>query len=625
MSADFTPEKEDYKLLPPFKMQVLTNFPYIEADFDALTNYQLLCKVVEYLNNVIANENEVTEQVTSLYNAYVSLQNYVNNYFDNLNVQTEINNKLDEMATDGTLTNLIKGYVDPIYQAYEAETTGVVNGLEDRIDAQDLDIYNFKNTVNSQLATMNNRVISATSGSPAGVYATAAALTSDDPDHSKIYLVTADGKWYYYDTSTTSWVAGGTYQATQISNGEITPEKTNFMIKVLNNNNLLDPDAFTENYYIGNSTETPIALANYGYYLTEDLEAGETYSVGGYGSFFVSCFDESGTNVLFFEKTAQLMSWTIPATAYHTYISVSLGSLEHLWITKGETPFNYITPYLKTFEIDEDIINMEKYKLATIVDITGKGDYQSLATAVSNASSGDIIIVKPGNYTNEVVEAFGKELYIIGTDRERCIISNDNCDYETPPIEFGAGLLKNLSIISKYDATNYANVVTYKSYGLHIEDNNLTNKKLLVENCYIESQVNCAVGMGTRGGCYVEFNNCWFNATSTREADSKSPLYFHDASNVTYAGIQNISFKNNKMTSTYNGTTTELRIESQGTAGSTVNVEFINNVIINSTTGTITNRFLDHASGQWKTNFDDLTNFTLTYTSFGNNDTKVNK
>ena len=111
MSADFTPEKEDYKILKPFKMQVLTNFPYIEADFDALTNYELLCKVVEYLNAVIHNENEVTEQVNSLYNAYVSLQAYVNSYFDNLDVQEEINNKLDEMAESGELTDIIAQYL----------------------------------------------------------------------------------------------------------------------------------------------------------------------------------------------------------------------------------------------------------------------------------------------------------------------------------------------------------------------------------------------------------------------------------------------------------------------------------------------------------------------------------
>ena len=111
MSADFTPEKEDYKILTPFKMQVLTNFPYIEADFDALTNYQLLCKVVEYLNNVITNENEVTEQVESLYNAYISLQNYVNTYFENLDLQTEVDRKLDEMAEDGTLADMIAEYI----------------------------------------------------------------------------------------------------------------------------------------------------------------------------------------------------------------------------------------------------------------------------------------------------------------------------------------------------------------------------------------------------------------------------------------------------------------------------------------------------------------------------------
>ena len=214
MSADFTPEKEDYKILTPFKMQVLTNFPYIEADFDALTNYQLLCKIVEYLNNVIANENELTEQVTSLYNAYVALQAYVNdtletidghveelenymdNYFNNLDVQEEINFKLDQMALDGSLTDLIKRYVDPIYEAYEAEIDSSISSITTSIN------------------TVNNKVDSLSSGSPAGVYSTVSALETDDPDHDKIYIVSADGNWYYYDTTLTAWTAGGTYQAT---------------------------------------------------------------------------------------------------------------------------------------------------------------------------------------------------------------------------------------------------------------------------------------------------------------------------------------------------------------------------------------------------------------------------
>lgn len=100
----------NYKKLPPFKGMVLQNFPFIEEDFDAITNYQLLCKVVEYLKNVIANELTMEENITNLYNAFNELKNYVDNYFANLDVQEEINNKLDEMVEDGTLLNIITNY-----------------------------------------------------------------------------------------------------------------------------------------------------------------------------------------------------------------------------------------------------------------------------------------------------------------------------------------------------------------------------------------------------------------------------------------------------------------------------------------------------------------------------------
>ena len=46
MSANFTPERKKYDYLPPFKGWVLENFPFIGADFDAMTNYQMMCKIV---------------------------------------------------------------------------------------------------------------------------------------------------------------------------------------------------------------------------------------------------------------------------------------------------------------------------------------------------------------------------------------------------------------------------------------------------------------------------------------------------------------------------------------------------------------------------------------------------
>lgn len=101
----------NFKKLPPFKWFVLQNFPFIEADFDAITYYQLLCKLAEEINKVINSNNSIGQQTENLTKAYNELQSYVEHYFDNLNIQEEINNKLDEMAEDGTLENILLDYV----------------------------------------------------------------------------------------------------------------------------------------------------------------------------------------------------------------------------------------------------------------------------------------------------------------------------------------------------------------------------------------------------------------------------------------------------------------------------------------------------------------------------------
>ena len=92
----------DYKNLTPFKWFVLENFPFIENDFEAMNNYRLFSKVVEKLNKIIDNMNLTGEQMENLTNAMTELQNYVNNYFENLDVQDEIDNKLHQLVTNGT-------------------------------------------------------------------------------------------------------------------------------------------------------------------------------------------------------------------------------------------------------------------------------------------------------------------------------------------------------------------------------------------------------------------------------------------------------------------------------------------------------------------------------------------
>ena len=104
--------KFEFKNLTPFKWFVLENFPFIEADFDALTEWQLFCKLGKEINKIIDSQNVVGTEMEKFSQAFIELKNYVDNYFENLDVQDEINNKLNEMSKDGTLQEIISAYLN---------------------------------------------------------------------------------------------------------------------------------------------------------------------------------------------------------------------------------------------------------------------------------------------------------------------------------------------------------------------------------------------------------------------------------------------------------------------------------------------------------------------------------
>ena len=54
----------------------------------------------------------LTESFDTLDHTVQTFTDFVTNYFDNLDVQTEINNKLNDMAADGTLEQLLQPFVD---------------------------------------------------------------------------------------------------------------------------------------------------------------------------------------------------------------------------------------------------------------------------------------------------------------------------------------------------------------------------------------------------------------------------------------------------------------------------------------------------------------------------------
>ena len=106
-----TPEKkvEPAPLVPPFVRYVASAIPMVFDD--SLSYYECLAALTKYLQDVVKvinNNGAVTEEYIQLTK---DMKEYMDNYFENLDVQEEINNKLDQMAEDGTLQEIITAYI----------------------------------------------------------------------------------------------------------------------------------------------------------------------------------------------------------------------------------------------------------------------------------------------------------------------------------------------------------------------------------------------------------------------------------------------------------------------------------------------------------------------------------
>lgn len=139
MSVNYTPQRGDYKDLTPFRFWCQKILPLVYDD--SLSYYELLCKVVDYLNKTMEDVDTLEGDVTGIYNAYNELQKYVNDYFDNLDVQDEIDNKLDRLVSNGTIHDIFNDDVVAILnqgvqardQAIAAIPANVTNWLNEHV------------------------------------------------------------------------------------------------------------------------------------------------------------------------------------------------------------------------------------------------------------------------------------------------------------------------------------------------------------------------------------------------------------------------------------------------------------------------------------------------------------
>ena len=123
------------KRLTPFCAYVLNNFPLIEQWFDGLTNYEIMCKLAGYVKELADNQNELSDEVQKLIE-----------WTETLDLQDEVDNKLDEMAEDGTLAEIINQEIFT-----ELNTKVQVDNLKVNDECKIYSMYRGQNTGDSFL------------------------------------------------------------------------------------------------------------------------------------------------------------------------------------------------------------------------------------------------------------------------------------------------------------------------------------------------------------------------------------------------------------------------------------------------------------------------------------------
>ncbi len=100
--------EKNIEFVSPFKKMCITLGNLPTAYLESMSYYEALTFLVNYLeNNVIKVVNNNSEVVVELQEKFTELKNYVDTYFDNLDLQEEVNNKLDAMVDDGTFDEII--------------------------------------------------------------------------------------------------------------------------------------------------------------------------------------------------------------------------------------------------------------------------------------------------------------------------------------------------------------------------------------------------------------------------------------------------------------------------------------------------------------------------------------
>ena len=363
--------------LPPW---VETGIQPAFYDKESGTVLQQTARMYARVNMLIRMFNKLSKKNQKLAEDFEELYNYTHDYFDNLDVQEEINKKLDDLANSGELGELMARYIEPEFDALEESVTSSIN-------------------------TMMNLVSATNSATPIPV-----SSTDDMTDHTKTYLLTTDGYWYYWDGD--SWEQGGVYQATIVPNQSITPNKVTFskrsanLIDVANVNNIsciIDQDGGIYKLITNSNCTTLYIPVTEGktYTFIRENKSANRFVVG-----FTTSEPANGVQVVSrYSFPSATMNHTLTAPSGATYAVIyyqngavtnpyTLGELpEYMCIREG-TDTTFVTSYILDIsgsDIADGTISPDKLDDSLTSDSLNLFDYANASIGSLSAESGVLV------------------------------------------------------------------------------------------------------------------------------------------------------------------------------------------------------------------------------------------
>jgi hypothetical protein len=272
-----------------------------------------------------------------------------------------------------------------------------------------------------------------------------------------------------------------------------------------------------------------------------------------------------------------------------------------------------------TYASLEARLNAEAGRIRNVLVVGTTGQYQTIASAVSAASNGDIIFIQRGVY-EEHVQNRDKVLHIIGESKEEVIWKHANTNYGSDDCyDCGMGSIRNLTMWN-YDNGETPTSQYGRSYCIHLDHQTHYQQHppisnyFFCENVHFINDSNECLGLGLRNDMTMEFVNCDVETLSGNEA----AFYVHAASAEDAKCIINgCKIRNNSST----GQLGALRVEGYNhtTGGCTAILE--RNIVVNLGTGpAVILQLSKNTVADW----DDIPDWILDPCSLLNNATILN-